>query len=84
MLSPKKCGPSEALSFLVEDYGGVEDGEKRVRWYKRKLGTLFYVIKFLPQFMDSAYHVPVWVPFLPKETLHRQAQWVCVLGGGVP
>lgn len=54
---------------MVEDYGGVGDGEKGVRWYKRKLETLFYVlIKFLPRFMDSAYHVPMWIPSCPRKT----------------
>lgn len=53
---------------MVEDYGGVEAGEKRVRWYKRELETLFYVIKFLPQFMDSAYLVPMWVPSCLRKT----------------
>lgn len=88
---PEKCGPSDALSFLIEDYGGVEDGEKRDRWYKRKLETLVYVItKFQPRFMDSAHHVPMWVPSCPRKTATAIVKaspntvGVYVLGGGVP
>jgi hypothetical protein len=61
----------------------VEDGEKRVRWYKRKLETLFYVFKFLPQFMDSALSCPYVGTFLPKEDGYSNSEGIAKHSGCV-